>query len=226
MSLIRRAIKKKQEKASTSYMAGSNFILYGSKSKSSFVAALTEHGKPGYVIELTPAGASAHLEEEYDKFISYPIQNLTELEAVIDGIHSDLVLIKRLSVILDKLDKNKNDAVAKREIEAAKSAIEKKGDDWEEVLTMAKNGELPFKAVVLAECAIVSNWIAERVEEVVKSDGMGLDKKLMGMDWAMLKNEQRKFFTKILGLPCATILATSEILPSEKQNLAAIVPNF
>lgn len=180
MSLIRRAIKKKEEKKATSYMAGSNFIIYGAKSKSSIVASLTEYDEPGYVIELTPAGASSHLEDEYPNFISYPIQSLAELEGVVSSIHDDLTLIKRLSAIISRLDLNKNDAPAKREFENAKKAIEAKGDDWEEVVAMAKSGKLPFKAVVLAECAIVSNWISERVEETMKIDTVGLDKKVMG----------------------------------------------
>lgn len=226
MSLIRRAIKKKEEKKAMSYMAGSNFIIYGSKSKSSIVASLTEYDEPGYVIELTPAGASAHLEDEYSNFISYPIQNLAELEGVVNSIHDDLTIIKRLSVIIDRLEKNKNDAAAKREYENAKKAIEAKGDDWEEVVSMARAGKLPFKAVVLAECAIVSNWISERVEETMKIDVVGVDKKNMGMDWSLLKIEQRKFFMRLAGLPCTTIFATSDITPAEKQGLTSIIPNF
>lgn len=226
MSLIRRAIKKKELKKNESYLAGANFILYGSKSKSSIVASLTEHGDPGYVIELTPAGASTHLEQEYDKFISYPIQSLVELEQVIDSIHGDLTLIKRLSAVIDRLEANKNDASAKRDLDAAKKAVEGRGDDWQEVYDMAKAGKLPFKAVVLAECSVVSNWVSERVEEIMKVDAIGTEKKNMGFDWSLLKTEQRKLYMKLLGLPCSTILATSEIMPSEKQNVSSIIPNL
>jgi hypothetical protein len=226
MSIIRRAIKKKEQKAADSYLAGANFLLYGSKSKSSLVASLTEHGDPGYVIELTPAGASSHLEAEYDKFISYPIQSLTELEQIVEGIHQDLSLIKRLSLVLERLDINKADPQAKRDYEAAKKAIEGRGDNFEEVVEMARAGKLPFKAVVLAECSVVSNWISERVEEKMKVEAVGIDKKSLGFDWALLKSEQRKLYMKLLGLPCATILSTSEIMPTEKQNVSAIIPNI
>ena len=226
MSLVRRAIRKKEMKKNESYLAGANFILYGSKSKSSIAASLSEHGEEGYVIELTPAGASTHLEQEYDKFISYPIQSLTELEQVIDSIHADLVLMKKLSIVIDKLEENKNDVVAKKDLAAAKTAIEKRGDDWEEVYAMAKSGKLPFKAVVLAECSVVSNWVSERVEEIMKVEAIGTEKKNMGFDWSLLKTEQRKLYMKLLGLPCSTILATSEIMPSEKQNVSSIIPNL
>ncbi|MGL5576763.1 MAG: hypothetical protein ACRDD8_05220 [Bacteroidales bacterium] len=224
--ILRRAIQKKEAKKHNSYLAGANFILYGSKSKSSIVASLTEHGDPGYVIELTPAGASSHLEQEYENFISYPIQSLKELENIVDSIHSDLTLIKRLSVIIDRLEANKNDSAAKKEMESAKKAVESRGDSWQEVYDMAKSGKLPFKAVVLAECSVVSNWISERVEELMKIDAVGADKKNMGFDWSLLKSEQRKLYMKILGIPCSTILATSEIMPSEKQNVSAILPNI
>jgi hypothetical protein len=223
MSLVRRFIKAKEEKKNQDkdYVAGLNFMLYGNSGKSTLVAALTESGKPGRVLELTPAGASTQLEDEYENFMSYPVGSLAELRAVVNSIHGDLLLIKRVGRLLKAKDPK-----AKGELTKIQKEVEKKGDDFNEVLEMAKAGELPFKAICLAECNIVSGWIEEEVKNKFDSDYMGENKKNMGMDWALLKTEIKAFYQKLLNIPTTVILSTSEYLPSEKQNVSSIVPNL
>lgn len=225
MSLVRRIINKKKNEKKDSYVAGKNFMIFGNNSKSSLAAALSDH-RQGTVIEFTPAGASKQLEDEYSNFISYPVSSLAELNALIDSLHSDLNMSRQLGRALKLLEVDKKNRDALKIVDRVKKAVAKNGDDYAEVEEMAKKGELPIKAVVIAECNIISSWIEDDILKKFSLEVVGSDAKNMGMDWNKYKTEITKFYQKALNLPVTTILSTSEYLPSEKQTLTNVAPNF
>ena len=223
MKLVERIIRKKEVETKESYVANGKFLLYGSKGKSSLVAALSTHGVQGNVIELTPAGASVQLEDEYENFISHPVANLAELKEVITGLARYLKIVKTLT----RLTKQPDSPSRKAELNKIKKAIETNGYDFDYIKELAQKEELPFKAVCIAECNIVSSWIEEEVRAKFDEEYMGQDKKgNRGFDWNVLKSELTKFYQTVLSLPLTVILATAESLPSEKQNINSIVPNI
>lgn len=222
MGILKTIIKEKKANANN-YIAKENFLLFGNNAKSTLVASLSDFLQ-GTVIELTPAGASQQLEDEYSNFHCIPIKDLKQARQYLDDIHSEFDLINLVKNILKALDVNPKNAKAQNAMRKLQTQHGKEAMD--EIIEMAKMNKLPFNGISIAECSIISSWIADEVSGEFEKNRVGEDAKNLGMDWNVLKNRIKKFYQKALNLPITVILSTSEYLPSEKQNLTNIIPNF
>lgn len=216
MGFVRNIVKQKsQKKASGSlYSSYKNMILYGTFGKSSIIGALsTKVEKP--VLMLSPSGGSELIENEFPNVISYPVNNLDEVDKIYTDLVADLKIIRDLQQVITDKDK---DRLAK-----AKAHF---GDEWDEVYDMAVNDKMPISAIALEECNIMSNWIQTKLEKDLEVDYIGEDKSGMGIDWSKLGREFNDFYSKFLRLPMTTILATGQIEPKEKQKLTQYTPDI
>lgn len=216
-SIIRTLINQSRDKEKNIYNSHLNYVFYGNTGKSSVSAALsTLTDEP--VLLISPAGGSTYLEADFPNIISYPIANLNELRTLIDDLDKNMEIIRRLQLCILRNDQ--------ANIEKAKKYYLSEGENWEYIYDLGKNSKFPISAVVLEEASIVSSWIQNEVEEKLETVALGQDKKSMGSDWNILKREQMDFFSKLLKLPCSTILCTGSKLPTESQASIKIEPNL
>lgn len=217
-SIIRNllSIKQKKEEEKTIYNSHLNYIFYGEFAKSTTAAALSSFTNQP-VLLISPAGGSSYLEADFPNIISYPVSNLIELEELVDDLTQNLGLVRKLHVAIKKKDA---EVVAN-----AKAFYEKTGEDWDSIYKLASEGNFPVSAVVIEECAMVSNWIQERLEDQLGSLA-GQDKKGMGSEWNILKRRIMGFYGSLLKLPCTTIMATGSNLSSESQAKNLINPDL
>lgn len=216
MGIVRNLKKEKENRKNKDevYASYMNFILYGVTGKSYLAGALSKFvDKP--VLMLSPSGGSELVEEEYENVVSYPINNLDELIAIYQDLHSDLRAIRGLRDAIRSNDKKR--------LELAKKHY---GEEYEEIHAMAKANELPISAIVVEECSIISNWIQHKLEDELEVNYIGEDKGARGIDWNKLSREVMEVYTKFLRLPVTTILSTGYIDPTEKEKATRIKPDL
>lgn len=216
MGIVRNLIKQKDDKKNngTLYSSYKNMILYGTCGKSSVIGALsTKVKKP--VLMLSPSGGSELVAQEYPNVISYPVDNMAEINKIYKDLIADFKLIRDLQQVIISDDKDR-----------LNKAKDHYGNEWEEVYSMAKNNEFPISAIALEECNITSNWIQTALESKLEMDYIGEDKGNLGIDWSKLGREFNDFYSKLLRLPITTILATGQIEPKEKQKLTQMTPDI
>ena len=223
-SLIRELAKSAKDKQNTrsGIFSADNILLYGNSGKSTMVAGLsTLLTEP--ILILSPAGASNHLNSEYDNIITYNINDLNELENIVQDLERNFELIRKLQIFI--LTNAQNEIKALKDI-FIKGAGKNGEEDFNYAFELAKENKYPIGAICLEEMDVVSSWIQDRVEKIFEVDVLGENKKNLSQDWNELKKDLIQFYSRLLKLPIKTIFATSEKLPKESQLLTQIVPSI
>lgn len=210
--------KLQKEEGVEPYNSANNFMLFGNGGKSAISAALSLYTEEPVLI-ISPSGSASDMELQYDNVISYQVDNLAELEAILEDINTEFQDAKKLQNIVAQNDTER--------LERAKEVYESKGENWGEVLQMAREKRMPISAVIVEECNLISNWLFQKcVDELGMDVQLGEDKSKMGSDWNYLKKQLIELYVKILKFPGYTILATGDREPGEKQNLKQTIPDL
>ena len=154
--LIKGLVKQKKiqkEQGIEPYNSANNFMLFGNGGKSAIAASLSLYTDEPVLI-ISPSGSAADMELQYDNVISYQVDNLAELEAILEDINIEFQDAKKLQNIVAQNDTER--------LERAKEVYESKGENWEEVLQMAREKRMPISAVVVEECNLISNWLFQK----------------------------------------------------------------
>ena len=201
-------------KLNTSYKGIDKMVIFGESGKSSICASLTEiTGNNGLAI--SPAGTSRFLETVYPKFLSYQVNNIEETEKIIDDIIAETSDIEKIRV--DILSKNLS------RIELAKK---KYGDMYPKMEAYAGGKEkYPLSFVVLEEANLISSWIEEKTAKKLGQVAVGSTNDI-GFSYRVFRDDMLEFYGKLLRLPMTVIIATSRIMPKEKQGLEMVIPDI
>lgn len=215
-SIVRALAQQTQKKKNEGnlYNSHGNYILYGETGKSSISASLSLKTEAPVLI-ISPAGGSSYLSDDFPNAIFYPLNDLQEMNTLLDDLSSNMKEFRALHMI-----------VASGDEERLESAKKYYAEEFDYMYKLATKSEYPISAIVVEEISIISSWIQDEVESSLDIVSAGEDKTRRGSEWNVLRRKIMEFYSKILKLPCMTILCTGSRLPSEQQGSNQITPNL
>jgi len=219
--------KKEKMKCITTSSPDSIFITDNYIPTHNSTLSLTQiHEGEAPIFVVSAAGGSNYLKKRYPNAVIRTGSTLNEIEVYLQDLENNYKILNAIQRYMSdpvKLKKFRDNAFLPTYY--PDEAEQQEGiEDFNYLLSLAKENKFIYSRVIVEECDVISKLIQDKVEGIFDTEILGEDKSLRGKDWNALSAELVSYYSRWLSLPCMTIFATSDKLPSERQGLEQIIP--